>query len=160
MLILCSADEAQLADSAQQSAPVHRHASAKSNSRLSDDPLMAAPYMCLTSFCSSPCRAWRASSRHCLHIVALLNVQPAEGVIKCLLQLTYSEMILCFQASFDEAPAAVEATAGSDVGCQDDCMHVKMLSLSNWVWSTSVQFKSLVLHLYAHCCAVGCISAA
>ncbi len=37
VLILCSADEAQLADSAQQSAPVHRHSSAKSNSRLSDD---------------------------------------------------------------------------------------------------------------------------
>jgi len=33
----------------------------------------------------------------------------------------------------DDAPAAVEAIAGSDVGCQDqdDCMHVKMLSLSN-----------------------------
>ncbi len=37
MLILCSADEAQLADTTQQSAPVHRHSSAKSNSRLSDD---------------------------------------------------------------------------------------------------------------------------
>ena len=45
MLILCSADEAQLADSAQQSAPVHRHASAKSNSRLSDNhmPLDSSP---------------------------------------------------------------------------------------------------------------------
>ncbi|DBB12935.1 TPA: hypothetical protein ACH3X3_005685 [Trebouxia sp. C0006] len=40
-----STDEAQLADSAQQSAPVHRHASAKSNSRLSDDhmPLDSSP---------------------------------------------------------------------------------------------------------------------
>jgi len=37
VLVLCSAGEAQLADTTQQSAPVHRHAPAKSNSRLSDD---------------------------------------------------------------------------------------------------------------------------
>lgn len=56
-------------------------------------------------------------------------------------QKQISAILLCFQASVEEAPAAIDAIAGSDVGCQeqDDCMHVKLQSLSNRVWSTSIQ---------------------